>query len=294
LVAAVQEATDLRLPQGAAFFWNANTSLDMDSHYINYSQTQTYMAEAYINVWTKPSGTAHQEMKTLLLPNLNIAIPADQNPHTFSQAYTANTGQVYMWGLMGHTHKYGTDYKVYQRTSTGAKGPMVYDGQCPQGVPGCSAPYFDYKHIPLRYFLPQRPTLINSTAGFIHEATYINTGTNAVYFGETSSDEMMVLVAMYTLDTVGVVQGTGSSRPILQNVRVYPNPATNILQISLPADATRANFTLYDVLGNKLYETLLQEDNLLDLPRKSWANGVYFYHIKADDGREMSGKVLLE
>ncbi len=294
LVAAVQEATDLRLPQGAAFFWSAGTSLDMDSHYINYSQTQTYMAEAYLNVWTKPSGTARQEMKTLLLPNVNLTIPADQNPHTFTQSYTANTGQVYLWGLMGHTHKYGTDYKVYQRTSTGGKGVVIYDAQCPEGVPGCASPFFDYRHIPLRYFLPQRPTLINSTAGFIHEATFINTGANTVYFGETSNDEMMVLVAMYTRDTVGVVQGTGSSSPILQNVKVYPNPASNHLQVTLPADAPRATFILYDILGNKLYESQLQQDNMLELPRKTWANGVYIYHINTDDGRQVSGKILLE
>ncbi len=295
LVAAVQEATDLRLPQGAAFFWNNNPSLDMDSHYINYSQTQTYMAEAYLNVWTKPSGTAHQEMKTLLLPNVNISIPADQNPHSFAQSYTSNTGQVYLWGLMGHTHKYGTDYKVYKRTSTGAKSDLIYDAQCPQGIPGCANPYFDYKHIPLEYFLPQKPLTINSSAGFIHEAQYINTGANSVYFGETSNDEMMVLVAMYTTDTVGVVQGTGNSTRILQDVKVYPNPSNNFVEISLPADVPKADFVLYDLLGKQIHATSLQaNDNLLELPRNAIPNGLYIYQINAADGRRTSGKIVLE
>ncbi|MCB0683650.1 MAG: hypothetical protein KDC32_22530, partial [Saprospiraceae bacterium] len=61
----------------------------------------------------------------------------------------SNSGEVFLWGLMGHTHKYGKGYKVYRRTG-GQQGELLYDASCPQGIPGCVSPYFDYQHIPMR------------------------------------------------------------------------------------------------------------------------------------------------
>ena len=291
LQTAVQEATDLRLPQGSAFFWNATTVIDMDSHYINYSQTQPYLAEAYINVYTQPSGTAQQEMKTLLVPNTNISVPADQNPHTFSQNVTYPLGNVFMWGLMGHTHKYGTDYKVYKRLANGTRGAMLYDGQCSEGVPNCFNPYFDYQHIPLRYFMPFET--INMNTGFIHDATYLNTGTSAVGWGETSNDEMMVVIAMYLTSTTGVIQGTGSITPIhLGDIKIAPNPASDRFVMEFQPDAGELTVTLHDMLGRELFRTKTTEQKI-SIPTTEWASGAYLYRVTDKDGRMSSGKVAV-
>ena len=58
LVAAVQEETELRLPDKTAFKWDKNIVLDLNSHYINYSLTKSYQCEAYVNVYTQTPGTA--------------------------------------------------------------------------------------------------------------------------------------------------------------------------------------------------------------------------------------------
>jgi Secretion system C-terminal sorting domain len=292
LQTAVQEATDLRLPQGSAFFWNATTAIDMDSHYINYSNTQTYLAEAYINVYTQAAGTAQQEMKTLLVPNTSISIPADQNPHTFSQNVNYNIGNVYMWGLMGHTHKYGTDYKIYKRNVNGTRGTMLYDGQCSDGVPNCFNPYFDYKHIPLRYFMPFET--INMTNGFIHDATYLNTGTTAVGWGETSNDEMMVVIAMYLSNTTGVIQGTGSIEPIdLGEIRTAPNPAHDRVLLTFPPDLGEIQVNLYDVYGREVFQTKTTNPQLL-LETADFARGIYMYRATDKTGRTRSGKLVFQ
>jgi Secretion system C-terminal sorting domain len=293
LQTAVQEATDIRLPQGSAFFWNTGTVIDLNTHYINYSTTQIYLAEAYINVYTSPSGTANQQMNTLLVPNTNISIPANQNPYTFSQNVTYPVGQVYVWGLMGHTHKYGTDYKVYKRNSNGTRGAMIYDAQCQGGVPGCPQPYFDYQHIPLRYFEPFLPLTMASNAGFIHTASYLNTGTTTANWGETSNDEMMVIIAMYLTDTTGVMVGTGSVEPIIQDVNAYPNPAHDWLRIDLPDNLGNVHFALYDINGRRIMDTQTTSSQILletaDLPR-----GLYVYQLTDEKGRTRAGKVALE
>ncbi|MFT5802947.1 MAG: hypothetical protein ACI956_002771, partial [Nonlabens sp.] len=137
LVTAVQESTDLQLPETTAFKWQNDMILDLNSHYINYSATMAYQAEAYFNVYTKPAGTAEHEMKTELIVNGNIPIDNDANTVTYSQVYTDNSaGEVFVWGLMGHTHKYGRDYKAYKREN-GQQGELIYDASCSEGIPGC-------------------------------------------------------------------------------------------------------------------------------------------------------------
>ena len=200
LVAAVQEPTDLKLPEGTGFKWEEGLVLDLNTHYINFSANSTYLAEAYINVYTQPTGTAKQEMKTELFANLNIPIQNNENMITHEQSLNFNFGDIHLWGMMGHTHKYGRDYKVYKRIG-GQKGEMIYDASCAQGIPGCVSPFFDYRHIPFRYFNDGfEPLTMNFSNGLIHEASWLNDGPFSVNFGFTSDDEMMVLVIMYLDD----------------------------------------------------------------------------------------------
>ena len=156
LVAAVQEQTNLTLPTGTAFPWNKDRVLDLNVHYINYSSNHTYQAEAYINVYTSEAGSAKQIMNTELIANTNIPIPNNGNLITHDEVINNNWGDIFIWALMGHTHQYGQGYKVFRRENR-QPTDLLYDGACPQGVPGCVSPNFDYQHIPIRYFEPFLP-----------------------------------------------------------------------------------------------------------------------------------------
>lgn len=295
LVAAVQESYDLKLPQGAAFFWDNDIVLDLNSHYINYSATNTLKAEAYINVYTKPSGTANQEMHTFLMPNTNINIPNDGNVHTFQQPLIWNMGTVYLWALTGHTHKYGTDYKVYERNSNGTLGNLIYDASCALGVPGCATPYFDYQHIPTRFYDSLHPVTINLQGGIVHQASYLNNGPSSVGWGSTSDDEMMVLVMMFLQDTTGVV--TTNTKPLkpMQAVKVYPNPADSKVFLELPAEGiSQTTLQLFDITGKAIRPNYQQSGNLLILDRDGLPNGIYIYHLVNDRGQISSGKLIFK
>ena len=290
--AAVQEPTDLLLPQGTAFLWGENMVLDLNSHYINYSANQVYQAEVYVNVYTQPSGTAAQEMQTTLFANFDIYIPNDGDLHTFSKTVNSNSGEVFLWGLMGHTHKYGKGYKVYRRTG-GQQGELLYDASCPQGIPGCVSPYFDYQHIPMRLFAPLQPLTINPANGFIHEASWLNYGPEDVWYGPTSDDEMMLLVAMFTFDDEGVViadaKETAHSLP---GVRVSPNPADDRLVVSLPENTGPVELQLFDALGRQV---LKQEGaGTMEVSRNNLPAGWYLYRVRDEDGRLAVGKIVFE
>ena len=292
LVSAVQERLDLKLPAKTAFKWEKNRVLDLNSHYINYSAAHVYKAEAFLNIYTQPIGTAKQEMKTVLIPNTFIFIPNNNQTVSFRQPIVNTTmGKIYVWALVGHTHKYGTSYKISRlNTDKTTDGELLYDGSCPGGIPGCPSPNFDYQHIPMRYFQPLNP--VQMSYGISHEASWKNNGGNGVLFGPTSDDEMQVMIAMFTTDTLGL---SGSKEVVeIENVSVFPNPAKDVMTFKLPPSVSRCRFTLFDVLGRAVQNEPLIVGQMFDIQRNNLQSGVYLYRIEDQDGRLKMGKVLLE
>lgn len=301
LVYAIQEQMDLKLPNKTAFKWAATDILDFDSHYINYSGTQILAAEVYINVHTQPLGTALHEMNSLLIPNTNIPIPNDANNHTFTQNIAfQGVGNVYVWGIMGHTHKYGKDYNAYLRNANGTRGAKIYDAECFEGNPAtCVSPNFDYQHVPMRYFYPLFP--INMTNGFIHEAIYNNDGPSPVNFGPTSNDEMMVIIAMYTTDTTGMnmppnIGVSSVKNETLQGSQIIPNPMTQTATVVLPPTADKRSWTfiLTDIAGRIVRNVQINDSNQYTFDKKEMSQGLYFYTILKDSGESISGKLMVE
>ena len=293
LTAAIQESTDLQLPSGAAFKWPANRILDLNSHVINYSQTMVYKAETYTNVYTQTVGTAAQEMFSTLEANGNIYIPNNSNMDTETATYTyPPINDVFVWGLMGHTHKYGKGYKIFKRTPQGTQGDLLYDGSCPQGTPGCSAPEFDYQHIPLKLY-PEFVN-INMDYGFVHEAKYLNDGPEPVTFGPTSDDEMMVMIVFYMLDTAGV-SGVVSdvTAPMLSSeVSVLPNPVSDYIHLTTPL--TTGEFSLFSSTGQCVLKQITRSE-LTYIATGDLVPSLYIYQWRdAATGRVSTGKVVVQ
>ena len=292
LVEAIQQPTDLRLPEGSAFNWENDIVLDLNTHYINYDANTVHKAEVYINVYTQPKGTANQEMFTILTANPSIYIPNNGNPYTFAQTLNFNLGPVYLWSIMGHTHQWGSGYTVNKREN-GLKGDLIYDAACPQGIPNCPTPFFDYQHIPMRFFDELLPVTFNGSNGIVHEASYVNTGSAPVGWGDTSDDEMMVLVFMGLSDTTGVVTNIDKiiSNP-LDEMKVYPNPATQQAVFNLPPSVQNFDFVLYDMLGREVRNINGLRNNQLVLERKQLEAGIYIFKISDEAGNIKTGKVI--
>jgi hypothetical protein len=290
LVSAVQERLDLRLPAGTAYKWPKNRVLDLNTHYINYSANQVYRAEAYLNFYTQPAGTAKQEMFAQLVPYTNILIPNNNQTTTYEWPFIL-FGKAYIWGLMGHTHKYGTGYKIYRRLPDKTKGELLYDASCPNGLPGCASPFFDYQHIPMRFFKPLTP--VDLSAGIIHQGFWKNTGDKPLTFGPTSDDEMMVMVALYTTDTTGLSTPTQDIRE-LDGVSVFPNPMKDKLTIKLPVDIKNATITFYDLTGKIVRRRENLETHITEILRGDMTSGFYIYRIEDARGYFKAGKVYLE
>lgn len=294
-VATVAESQDIVLPAKTAFFWKKDDVLELNPHYINYSVEQPYQAEVYINVYTSPKGTAAQEMRSTLVPNFAIFIPNDGNEVTFSRPVTFNA-ELFVWQLGGHTHRYGQDYKIWKRNTNGTKGEMIYDGECPNGIPACNVPYFDYQHIPNRIFDELLP--INFSKGVIHEATYVNDGPNSVSWGPTSEDEMMLFAMMFVADTTGlggnVATTTHDYTDISNELIVAPNPFGETTKVTLPSDFGIAHFRLFDALGREVQQISNISSSEFIIKKGELSKGIYMYQIDNNQGKIGTGKLIIE
>ncbi len=282
LVAAVQEATDLRLPDKTAFKWDKNIVFDLNSHYINYSLSKPYQCEAYVNVYTQTPGTAQQEMFATLLVNDNIPIPNNSNLITYAKPeFQFGVDSIYLWGLMGHTHKYGQGYKVWKRLSNGQKGDLIYDASCSMGIPGCPTPWYDYQHIPIRYWEPLLP--VKWSNGIIHEAKWINDGPVPVNFGPTSDDEMMVLIAFYTEHPIAVGADEPDAQLYDNQILVSPNPVMGSTIFTLPQGVESLRmFRIFNLAGQEVLRRNDLNGRSFELDLSPLTPGVYFFDA---DGR---------
>jgi hypothetical protein len=276
LIAAAQGPTVLELPNKTAFFWNKDIVLDLNSHYINYSGNLIHQAEVYVNIYFEERGNALQEMYTAILPKTDIYIPNNGQLISFSQPVIFPAlGEIFLWTMAGHTHKYGRSYKVHLRNSNGTKGELIYDGACAGGLPGCVSPYFDYQHIPFRVFEPLQP--INMQNGFIHEASYRNEGPVPVGWGPTSDDEMMLVVISYIRDTTGII--SSANEPIIEPkipLLIFPNPASEYIHIDNSAGINRGVLRLYNVHGEMLvYKSLMNPGEIILLEVQNYLPGLY-------------------
>jgi len=295
-VATLQESRDIALPNRTAFKWGKNHVLDLNSHTINYLADNIYQNEVYVNIYTQPLGTARQEMQSVLIPYLWIDIPNNGNEITHSSV-VQYPGQAFVWNIAGHTHRYGTSYKIWMNDAGGNPDEMIYDGSCPRGTPGCVAPFYDYQHIPTRAF--DEFLHIDFFKGVTHEAKWINDGPEPVRWGSTSQDEMMLFGMLFVTDTTGlglsnVTTPTFEIENPLNEIVVMPNPMQEITNIVLPDNIGPINFRLVDMLGKEIQQLNGFRNKFIQINRNNLPSGMYLFTVENEAGQSFTGKILME
>ena len=71
---------------------------------------------------------------------------------------------------------------------------------------------------------------------------------------------------------------------------VYPNPAQNVLNLNYNSD-TSANFVLYDMLGNVVYNDVVSNSKSIDLSR--FESGIYFYSFSVEGEKKEVQKLII-
>ena len=252
MINAWQISFDTNLPDGTAYIWPTGSVLDMNFHTKNYSLDSVLAAEVYFNVYTVPNTQPVEVMYSDLVTDVNIFIPADNTPHTYTQAdySTSETRFWNVWQLTSHTHKYGTDFDIFKRNADGTQGDQIYEGWYNTDYT-FNQGYYSFSHPPVRQFSPLEQ--VNPRNGLIQKATFRNTGTSLVHFGLTTNDEMKLYYIQYTLGDL--INPTGIEENSTSDFSVYPNPAENSFTIHLNLESeSNIEVLLSDISGRKVMQ----------------------------------------
>lgn len=271
MVVATQFSQSMHLPEGSAYSWNRNTIFDMNGHSANTYSDSVVAIEAYVNFYyDDPDANATPMYSTLVNPSFVLDSsafmlpPGQQVTFTDSIVDSTSTAVIDIWMLTSHTHKYGTSYNIYERDPCGGKGEILYNGNFNQNYTFDQG-FFDYEHPSVREFddMPRIPI----KQGIIHEATYFNYGTDTIYFGLTTKDEMMNIFMQYSLSSVEmltdlecdedtatiVLSNTDASAE--QQLACYPNPFNRVVMLDVVGHVQGAvEWQLIDLLGRTVLQ----------------------------------------
>lgn len=267
IVAAWQTPLGIELPKGTAYFWDKDDILDLNYHLLNYSSDNVLGADVYINIYTQPKGTAELEMHSELIPidiielflgfplGRNLVIPNTGEPITFSSpvGFPNRDESWHIWLLSSHTHATGIDYDIFKRNPDGTKGDQLFEGffnfeyTFNQG-------YYDWEHPPVRFFDPLLEIDMNlNRGGIIHEATYLNNTDETKYWGDKTTDEMMLFFVQFTTEPLSV-NVEDELRYDLQ-AKVFPNPIDQMSTLSVELDKPHSlGISIQNAVGQVLFE----------------------------------------
>jgi len=195
IVTAWQDNGDMKLPGGTAYFWDETSYFDLNYHIPNYSGEAILPANAYINVYTQPVGTAIKEMKADLWTYSNVFFFLNPGETTLSDPFNVSQN-INLWYFTSHTHKYGTDYDLYRLDQFGNIDEQLFEGYWDYENCDCNIGFYDWDHPPVKIYEPY----VHLPAGtqLLQEATFNNTSSGNVSFGLTTDDEMFLAIVQYT------------------------------------------------------------------------------------------------
>jgi hypothetical protein len=171
-----------QFPDGVALRLPANTSLDLNSHYIN-GTAGIISGEVYANLHTVERGAVGHEAFALFLNNLTIHLPPRQRT-TVSRTFTMSEPVRVFW-LTSHMHAKGERF-VIRITGGPRNGQVVYETNS-----------WDYPDV-IGY---DPPLQLAAGEGLRSEVTYYNPTDQTVTFGLTSEDEMSIIIGYYYCPT---------------------------------------------------------------------------------------------
>ena len=285
MVNAWQMSFDTHLPAGTAYVWPTGSVLDMNFHLKNYNLDSVLAAEVYFNVYTVPTADPIEVMYSDLITDVNIFIPADNTPHTFSQSdYDLSATRYWnVWQLTSHTHKYGIDFDIFKRNANGTQGDQIYEGWYNTDYT-FNQGYYGFSHPPVRQFSPLEQ--INPRTGLIQKATFRNNGSSPVFFGLTTNDEMKLYYIQYTLGDL-IDPASLESVDDFQ-FSMMPNPASNRVDISFEnPESGEVNIQLLDLSG-RLMQTIASSSMTAGKQQLNFTpnvnDGIYLLRVQTTAG----------
>lgn len=308
MISGWEGSRDINLPVGTAYTWDAETVLKFNFHLKNYSTTQIFPGEIYINVYTQPVGTKLEEMHSDFLIDTNfgqsfpptgdtIVVNDLQRRNAFSVGTNSDTLSI--WLLMAHTHQLGVDYDLFAAEPNGSKGEKVYDAMYNYEY-DFFAGYYDYSEPFIRITDDLEQLRIRRADGFVQEGKFVNNTGQSVGYGLTTDDEMLGFFVQYVVgdisellayqDSVANVAPTAlvelDSAPSLS---LFPNPNAGQFEIEVERLTGSGLIQIFDLSGREVFEQAIEAgpSSRYDVDLSRQVPGIYFVQLTAGDSTDV-------
>ena len=121
---------------------------------------------------------------------------------------------------------------------------------------------------------------------------WVGNGPAAYLLGiETDSLGTTSVSSEYLLNYI--VLGTSNIASDLNQVQVYPSPASDQVHFKWNNNLNPTGLVLLDALGREVVNAEMRGMSTLDVPVSGLANGIYYYQLKLDNGTIEKGKFMV-
>ncbi len=186
--------TNYAMPEGVALRHSSNFGFDVNSHFLNPSDS-IYYGEVYTNLHLVDPSEVEHIAEIFDLTNTEIVLPPNEETtlemtFMFSGDFSGinpippGTDSIFVFQLFSHAHELMTRFDV-EFIGGELDGELIYTA-------------LDWEHPPMFELDP--PLVITTGQGLKLEVTYNNWREDEVNFGFFSTDEMMILFGHYYTD----------------------------------------------------------------------------------------------
>ena len=203
--------------------------------------------------------------------------------HTWEPAAVAIDG-IYVKNISSSTVTIKVK-KIENSLISGAKCSMCFAGQC---------------FLPSTFISPTQSTLTPNSIDTTFVGDYnpmSNPGESIVtfvFFNIANTNDSAWIVAHFNYSLVGITESTSSK---VEVSNPYPNPAVNFttFNYSFPQNTVSAKFVLNDLLGSKIIETpIFDQNGKLTVNTNEIESGVYFYSFYVNDKLILTKKLIIQ
>lgn len=92
----------------------------------------------------------------------------------------------------------------------------------------------------------------------------------------------------------GVITSTEPEQHKESLISVYPNPFNDAFEMDFGKPLNDVNITVFDLLGRKVFSTVLVQASRIRIPRNKMSPGIYSYQVKSGEKVVSGGKIIAD
>lgn len=138
------------------------------------------------------------------------------------------------------------------------------------------------------------PISVEANAEVTIDIQFMPDGTEGVFSDlltfcwDTENDELSRRIAVQLAVKANATEGIGIEEDLFRDIRVYPNPFTEMLRIEKSGETNKeVKVALFNALGQMVYESVLPDNGQLDISTARFPKGLYQMTLSSENGKRV-------